>query len=165
MNSVHTNINFPIFIQFIQNFVLEISIDDFWWKNNFNLFESFIFVSILVPRCHKKLNRNWNSGKLIRCPSFLDTKWSLQWMNWEPSKYKTPWLRPYGTVSIRFLRPTLDNFCPQNDLHYAQNCVQYLHTGQTPRSRTGPVATARRQQHVKQRCSVELFTADSMRMH
>ena len=70
MYSVHTNINFTIFTQFIQNFVLEINTDDFWWKNHFKLFESFIFVSILVPRCHKKLNRNWNSGKLIRFSSF-----------------------------------------------------------------------------------------------
>ena len=30
MYSVHTNINFTMFTQFIQNFVLEIRIDAFW---------------------------------------------------------------------------------------------------------------------------------------
>ena len=30
MYSVHTDINFTIFTQFIQNFVLEVRIDAFW---------------------------------------------------------------------------------------------------------------------------------------
>ena len=87
-------------------------------------------------------------------------------MKWESSKRKSLWSRPYDATSIRFFLPTLHNFSPQNDLHLAQNCVQYLRTSQAPRSGTGPGATARCQQHVKQRSySVDLSTADDMRMY
>ena len=74
------------FVWFIQNFVLEINIDAFWQNNNFKLLESIIFVSILVPRCHLKTESQLKLWEINTFFFIFDTKWSLQWMNWEPSK-------------------------------------------------------------------------------